>query len=323
MFRDSLVGTRAPDFPRGLLWLNSLELTPRDLRGKIVLIDFWTYSCINCLRTLPYLKSWHEMYAAQGLVIVGVHSPEFEFEKNPEHVKRAVEGLAIKYPVVLDSDYLVWNLYSNHWWPRKLLIDRSGKIIYDHTGEGAYLETENEIRKALGEITSTLPPPAVGVQIPKVCYPQTPELYLGYERGYIGNPRGFGRDREVNYQDDKSPYQKNVLYLHGPWKVTREFVEHARDSKEDYIILNFEGVEANIVAEKIGEEGVIEVTLDDKPIEKGEDLYLENRHTFFKVGYPRMFNLIRRKDPATALLKLMPQDNGIRFYAFTFGGCLD
>ncbi len=312
MARDSLVGIRASEFPRGLGWLNSPELRLENLRDKIVLIDFWTYSCVNCIRTLPYVKKWHEIYASLGLVVVGVHTPEFAFERDPENVKRAAQGLGITYPVALDSDYKIWNLFQNHWWPRKLLVGRDGKIIYDHIGEGEYEATENAIREALGE--EAIPVVRVANQTetsPKVCFPQTPELYLGYDRGYIGNPEGFKRDAIVDYKDDKAPYKPDVVYLHGLWKVTPEYLEHARDSEDDYIILNFKGTEANIVAEKVGGEGKLKVVLDDKIL------------ATLTISHPQMLNLVKRSNADQVLLKLVPQDAGIRLYAFTFGGCVE
>ena len=308
--KDSLVGSLAPEFPRGHKWINSPEFSLQDLRGKIVLIDFWTYSCVNCIRTLPFLKRWHKMYKDFGLIIIGVHTPEFEFEKNAGNVQRAVRGFEIAYPVVLDSDYKIWNLYANHWWPRKLLVDGYGKIIYDHIGEGGYEETETKIRKALGVEDQKPVSSTDGGPQPKVCYPQTPELYLGYERGYIGNPGGFERDRAVVYKDDKTPHKPNVVYLNGLWRVSREYIENARDSQEDYLTLNFEGTEANIVAEKIDGEGTAAVFLDGQKISE------------VKISFPEMINLVGRKNASSSLLRLEPRSAGLRLYALTFGGCL-
>ncbi|MBI2033935.1 MAG: redoxin family protein, partial [Candidatus Liptonbacteria bacterium] len=147
----------APEFPKDLIWLNSKPIQMADLRGKaVVLIDFWTYSCVNCIRSMPYLKEWHERYKDKGLVIVGVHTPEFAFEKEKDNVLKAVKDFGITYPVVMDNDYAIWQLYANRFWPRKYLVSSDGQIAYDHTGEGGYTETEEEIQKALLELNPKL-----------------------------------------------------------------------------------------------------------------------------------------------------------------------
>ncbi|HEY4477622.1 MAG TPA: redoxin domain-containing protein [Candidatus Paceibacterota bacterium] len=311
MAGDSLIGVHAPDFPLGLSWVRSQELSLAGLRGKIIFIDFWTYSCVNCIRTLPCLKKWYEAYKDKGLVIIGIHTPEFQFEKDPENVRRAVEGFGINYPVVLDPDFLVWNLYANHWWPRHLLIDGEGKIIYDHIGEGAYEETGDAIKKALGVGTSDARAVLHSKESPKICYPMTPELYLGYERGYIGNPSGFKRDTVVGYKDTDKDHKQNTVYLHGSWMVSREYLEHARGSLDDYLLLNFLGTEVNIVAEKIGGAGSLLILLDGRKLPP------------LTVSHPQMLNLVKRKDAGSAFLKLIPREAGIRLYTFTFGGCVE
>ena len=140
---------RAPEFYGIDRWVNSPGLTMEQLRGKVVLIDFWTYSCINCIRTLPYLKDWHDKYSRYGLVIVGVHTPEFDFEKRLENVAAAAETFGIQYPVALDNNYRTWNTYGVNAWPTKFLVDRTGQLRYGHRGEGAYAETEEAIRELL------------------------------------------------------------------------------------------------------------------------------------------------------------------------------
>ncbi|HVY55159.1 MAG TPA: cytochrome c biogenesis protein CcdA, partial [Thermodesulfobacteriota bacterium] len=183
----------APDFSGIATWINSKPLTMKELRGKVVLIDFWTYSCINCIRTLPYIKSWDEKYRDDGLVIVGVHSPEFEFEKNADNVRKAVASNGIEYPVALDNNFDTWRNFNNRYWPAHYLIDREGRVVYTHFGEGKYDVTENNIRFLLGlegdmEKGRSMPAP--------YSTNQTPETYLGYERA--DSYRGTGeidRDR--------------------------------------------------------------------------------------------------------------------------------
>ena len=139
---------KAPELAAGS-WINSQPLSIADLKGKVVMVDFWTYSCINCIRTLPHMNAWQEKYADKGLIIIGIHTPEFEFEKNYANVKFAVEKYGIKYPVVQDNDYKTWRAYGNSYWPRKYLIDKEGNIRYDHIGEGGYEETEKVIQQLL------------------------------------------------------------------------------------------------------------------------------------------------------------------------------
>jgi thiol-disulfide isomerase/thioredoxin len=151
------MATTAPEFTGIQQWLNSEPLTMRQLRGKVVLVDFWTYTCINCIRTLPYVKSWQEKYKDQGLVVVGVHTPEYPFERSTDNVKTAIKRFGITYPVAQDNKYATWSAYNNQYWPAVYLIDKQGKVVYQHFGEGVYAATEAKIRTLLAE-------PAAGSQ---------------------------------------------------------------------------------------------------------------------------------------------------------------
>lgn len=145
------MATTAPEFTGIQQWLNSEPLSMGQLRGKVVLVDFWTYTCINCIRTLPYVKSWHEKYKDQGLVVVGVHTPEYPFERSTDNVKTAIKRFGITYPVAQDNKYATWSAYNNQYWPAVYLIDKQGKVVYQHFGEGAYASTEAKIRTLLAE----------------------------------------------------------------------------------------------------------------------------------------------------------------------------
>lgn len=218
-------------------FINTMPVSVAELVGKkIILIDFWTYSCINCQRTIPYLESWHEKYTDDGLVILGVHTPEFEFEKDFDNVKRAVEKFGITYPVILDNDYSTWTAYKNQYWPRKYLIDIDGFIVYDHIGEGGYAETEekivellNEQKRVLGEKTiarDTSEP--TNVDVVDSSKARTPEIYLGYSRRqYIANLPStdcfdtsciFSFPQEIN---------TNTFVLGGEWSIKPEGAEVA------------------------------------------------------------------------------------------------
>ncbi|MGH9877710.1 MAG: redoxin domain-containing protein, partial [Nitrososphaerales archaeon] len=201
---------QAPELAKISGHINTGPITLAELKGKVVLVDFWTYSCINCIRTIPYLNAWYEKYADQGLVIIGVHSPEFEFEKNIDNVKTAVEKYGIEYPVVQDNDKGTWKAYENRYWPRKYLVDDEGFIRYDHIGEGGYAETEKVIQSLLTEraVNSgqtinidgsiSLPDSAQSVEFNKI---RTPEFYFGYQfaRAKLGNPEGFKPGEVVSY----------------------------------------------------------------------------------------------------------------------------
>ena len=182
-----------PDLRGITAWINSDPLTLQQLKGKVVLIDFWTYTCINCIRTLPYLTSWDEKYRDKGLVIIGVHSPEFDFEKELGNVKAAVEKYNIQYPVALDNEYATWQAFDNHYWPHKFLFNKDGEMVYDHIGEGAYEETEAKIQDLLQELGQAVDMPLTP-ETPRPSLYQTPELYAGYAftagRIPLGNPEG-------------------------------------------------------------------------------------------------------------------------------------
>ncbi len=185
MFLHRARKIKTPEFPPRLTWLNSGSLSMKKLLGKVVLVDFWTYSCVNCIRTLPHLKRWHKLYADKGLTIIGVHTPEFAFEKDKEKVAAAIKHSKIDYPVVLDPDYKIWNLFANRWWPRKFLVDHDGSIVYDHIGEGGYGETEAEIQNALRAIGVEDLPDIDADEGPGggICQKTTPEIYLVFLRG--------------------------------------------------------------------------------------------------------------------------------------------
>ena len=193
---------KAPELTGTGAWFNSAPLKLADLKGKVVLIDFWTYSCINCIRTLPYLKAWYDAYKDDGFVIIGVHAPEFEFEKKAENVQRAIQDFKLAYPVVQDNNLATWDAFSNHYWPAHYLIDMDGRVRREHFGEGGYDETERAIRALLAEAGSktademTVTGP---ITVP-VARGQTPETYLGYERGSnFANRAEFKADQAVNY----------------------------------------------------------------------------------------------------------------------------
>ncbi len=321
--------TRAPEFPEGLVWLNSDPMTMKSLKGKPVLIDFWTYSCVNCLRTLPYLKRWHKTYAKLGLTVIGVHSPEFDFEKEEENVRRAIGDLGVEYPVVLDPDFAMWNLYANRVWPHVFLVDALGSIVFDHQGEGGAAQTEaaiqNMLRAAGVAKLPAIAPDSTGVG--GVCYRTTSETYLGYLRGHIGNAHDKLPDTEEAF-DDAAEHADDVPYLHGHWRIAPEFIEHTRTLAvaTEYLQMSYSAFETNLVIGALDDrEAIVDVTIDGAPIPAsmaGADVVIDEAgKTHIHVTNHRMYSIIRADHYHRATLKLGVRSAGLKMYAFTFGGC--
>lgn len=330
MFFRRLKNLRAADFPPGLEWLNSSALSLQKLRGKkVVLLDFWTYSCVNCHRTFPHLKRWRKTYGDKGLEIIGVHTPEFAFEKDAANVERAVKDFGLSYPIVLDPEYAIWNLYGNQHWPHHYLIDREGYIVYDHAGEGGYAETEMHIQKALKELGAK-DLPAIGPDASlggQVCYRTTPELYLGFLRGAMGNRKEFLPDVEESFED-VAQHDDDLPYLHGHWKIAAEYLEHNRKLAlaNEYLLLKYSAFSVNVVMSTMdGRSAVIEIELDGKPLPKdfaGDDVRIDKEgHATVTVKEPRLYRLVNATTYHRATLKLKTASGNLRLYAFTFGGC--
>ena len=303
-------------------YFNTIDgLKLEDLRGKVVLIDFWTYTCINCIRTLPHLVAWDEKYRDDGLVIIGVHTPEFEFEKKQENVQMALEKYGIEYPVVQDNSYATWNNFQNRYWPHKYLIDSEGYIRYHHIGEGAYAETEENIQQLLMEINGLEDTSFTNVEDTTPSKQLTPELYAGYDfalpRGQdIGNPGGL-RVGEINNYNLNLEISHNLIYLQGLWKSNEDNLEAKGDSS---IFLGFTAQSVNIVADNFEDPVKIEIRLNGKYITKeqaGNDVKFLGEQSFIKVNEPRLYNVVNG-EYGTFLLDLSVTE-GFSFNAFTFG----
>ncbi len=334
--RDNLVGTHAPELPSDTgPWINSKPLDLKQLRqdGKVVLLDIWTYSCVNCVRTLPYLKKWWNDYHDKGLVIIGVHSPEFAFEKDLGNVKDAVQAQEIEYPVVLDSDYKIWNAFANHYWPRKYLIDTNGIIVYDHSGEGDYIETEHAIRKELQRANPKLTFGPVSTHEHHhsegaVCFPFSHELYCGYNRGTLGNRSDIGNNRELEYVDLSSEsYEDEQFYLDGKWEVGGEFARHA-ESEIGSIAIIYHGTEVNFVAKNSDiNQGKVYIEVDGKPLREeaaGEDVILDDDGlSYINVAEPKMYQAIKDPDYGEHVFRIKTTSPSFSIYAYTFGGCTE
>jgi cytochrome c biogenesis protein CcdA/thiol-disulfide isomerase/thioredoxin len=293
----------APEFAGLESWLNSEPLTMAGLRGKVVVIDFWTYSCINCLRTLPYLKRWDEAYRDKGLVLVGVHSPEFAFERVESNVEDAVERLGVEYPVALDNAFGTWTAWGNRYWPAKYFVDRAGHVRYAHFGEGDYEGSEEVIRTLLAE--PGLPEPVSGeIEGERAGPVGTPESYLGYERVERFSSGELVRDREAEYAfPDSLPF--NGVALSGRWTVEGERSVAGEDAR---LRLNYTAREVNLVLGTDGPEaGTVEVLVDGEPTGS------------VTVTRDDLYRLVTIPGDARERLLELRVSPGVAAYAFTFG----
>jgi thiol-disulfide isomerase/thioredoxin len=315
-------------------WLHGGPVDVRELRGKrALLVDFWDYTCVNCIRTLPYVQGWHERYEKMGLTVVGVHSPEFAFAKSEDFVGSAVKRFGLTYPIVVDSEFAIWNAFENRFWPAKYLVDRNGVIIYEHFGEGFYQETERMIQETLRPLNKgkEFPEPLAPVREEDVdgavCYPVSPEMYCGYKRGTLGNKSGYLKDQAADYKDP-GMRREEFVYLEGRWIATEECVEFvgARKDVEPYLAIRFHARGVNLVMSVAGRVPVeLELELDGSPPksdELGEDVRLANGRATLKVEEPRMYQLLTMPAVGEHELKIRPGAKGVRAYAFTFTSCV-
>jgi thiol-disulfide isomerase/thioredoxin len=290
------------------VWLNSEPLTAAGLHGRVVLVDFWTYSCVNWLRTLPYVRAWHERYRDRGLVVVGVHAPEFGFEHDLDNVSHASAELGVGYPVVIDNDFSIWRSFDNHYWPAVYLVDQEGRIRYHHFGEEAYEETERAVQQLLG----------VDEELVRVAADGVAEAAdwdaLGSPETYVGDARA---ERRVDARADGPAL--NEWWLAGRWTVDLEsaVLEEGGGS----IAYNFQARDVNLVLAPptSGAPVRFAVRLDgDAPGDaRGVDVDESGDGT---VSEPRMYQLVRRRGPSRErTFEITFHDPGVRAYVFTFG----
>jgi len=304
-------GTKAPEIIPGGVWFNSNPLTLEQLRGKVVVIDFWTYSCINCQRTFSYLRQWWDKYKDKGLVIIGIHSPEFEFEKNEKNVDMAIKDFKLTYPIVQDNNFETWRAYNNRYWPAKYFIDKEGYIRYTHFGEGAYDESERVIQELLKEtgarnVSSNISNPSYQI------YAETPEIYLGYKRiDSFSSPENIVPDKISSYTSPSKLPNNSVSY-EGKWTVMEEYANPQKDAR---LYLNFEAKEIFLVMRTSGNPAKVKVYLDDKMQYFGED----NKNGIVTIDSDRLYKLINLPTPGIHTLRLEFEDSNAQLFAFTFG----
>lgn len=325
------INVQAPEV-NATTWINSPPLSMESLKGRVVLVDFWDYTCVNCIRTLPYVKEWHKRYSKDGLIVIGVHAPEFFFAKDRRNVEQAVKNFDLKYPIALDNDYQTWNAYANHYWPAKYLMDKAGCIRYFHFGEGNYRETEQIIQSLLREINPglELPPLMEPVRLSDspgaVCIRPTPELYFGFARGQIGNIEGYHPHQVVTYAPPGA-MRPDIIYLEGAWRIENEFVESVSQEFSAAHLL-YQGAEVNLVMRLITDEPVsLIIEQDDEPLPKGnrgEDVF-ENEigQTVIPVRQPKMYHLLQNQREGYRRASLRVYEPGLQLFAFTFTACVN
>jgi thiol-disulfide isomerase/thioredoxin len=332
---------KAPEFVQISGYINTpnnAPITLSSLKDKVVLVYIWTYTCINSIRPMPYIDDWNQKYSNNGLVIVGLHSPEFTFEKNYTNVKTAVQRFGISYPVILDSDHGTWDAYGNQYWPRFYLIDTQGNIRYDHIGEGSYDQIEKANHSLLTERAALMGAKEISFNTkhntvikPGSLYyvdlrqSTTPEIYIGYDtaRAPIGNPEGFKPDQIISYSiPSNTNFKPHIVYLEGKWKNNPDNMELQDDTGR--IVLTYYAKSVNIIAggngggvvsndEEIGR-GAAAASKSNNS--RGEDLSFDGS---FRIDGQRLYNLDIHNNYSAHYIVIDVKGKGFQFYTFTFG----
>jgi hypothetical protein len=332
---------RAPEFPHRNPWLNSEPLS-FDQQRRLWLIEFWDYTDLASIRTLPYLVEWHRRYAHRGLAIVGVHSPRFRFAHQRHLVEQALEEFGVEYPVMLDNYHALWRAYDNDCWPALYLIDAARQIRYVHLGEGRYDEAETAVHLLLRQMDPS-------VDLPPIMRPlrsddkagsllsaATPDLYAGYERGRFGDPDGYVYDHTVMYEDC-GERDEGVLYAHGQWHTTSDYL--AFMGERGYLAFTYRAVGVSAILSPTWDEIALMLQLQQRPAprvgiwldsgpvpptEAGDDIAYDRRQgSFVVVDRPRPFNLTRHPHVRRHELRLTFNNRDVTAYAFAFLSCVE
>ena len=315
-----------PGFDGATGWLNSPPLTPPALQGKVVLTDFWTYTCINWLRTLAYVRAWAERYEHHGLVVVGVHTPEFPFERDVENVRRAAKDMRVEYPIALDSDYAVWQAFANHYWPAVYIADSEGRIRHHHFGEGGYAECEMVIQRLLREAgRDGIPDDVVSVAADGFeaqadwANLESPETYLGYEQGRsFASPGRPALDEPHTYTTPET-LKLNHWALAGDWTLERRAC--VLDQPDGRIAFQFHARDVNLVMgpRTRGASVPFRVLVDGAPPGDAHGLDVDEQGEG-TVEEQRLYQLIRQAGPiGDRAFEIAFLEPGVEAYVFTFG----
>jgi thiol-disulfide isomerase/thioredoxin len=317
----------------GDFWFNSEPVPISALHGRVIVIHFWDYTCVHCLRSLPYIKEWNKKYAPYGLVVVGVHAPKFPFGKNPENVQKAINQLGIEYPVVTDNEYLISTHYGNMYWPATYLIDRDGYVRYQNIGERNYTSTEHAIQTLLRdagvreEMPELMEPVRDADKPGAVCYRVTPDLFAGYSKGSIGNVEGYSPESLVHYDDPKL-YMPGRFYAVGNWMNDKNCLRlNEEEGREGEIVLTYQALEVNAIIKPEGEKDFeVIVKQDDRFLTddiKGEDVQIApDGKSLLLITEARMHSLVKNKEYGEHTLRLSTRSGGFALYSFTFVSCV-
>jgi thiol-disulfide isomerase/thioredoxin len=335
---------RAPEFGRGE-WLNTTHpLRMAELRGRAVVVHIWDFTCINCLRTLPYLTAWHRTWRKLGVAFIGVHTPEFAFARDSRQVAAAISRYGIEYPVLLDNDQHTWDAFANRYWPTIYLINADGYIVYQHAGEGAYTETEAALAELVRQATGGQPPAEMprplGILRPEdqsgaACFRTTPELHTGYHLGALGNPEGYlPRSLPALYRLPlAAERQDGWFYVEGTWQAGEDYLALAGDHGS--LVLPYRGATANAVLSVSADP--VELMLDLKPpievhitqdgqpldtLSAGADVSCTAGHSTVRVDAPRLYELTKNLDGRQHELRIDIPARGLAVFAFTFSTCV-
>lgn len=318
-----VLGADLPSFKGADGWINSVPLTRSALSGKVVLVDFWEYTCVNCVRTFPVLKRWYREYGPKGLVIVGVHTPEFTFGQKRTNVEEAVSRFGLAYPVALDNRMVLWDRFRNHYWPAEYLFDRTGRLIYHSIGEGDYDAMERRIREALALSGGGAVPPAGGADYNP---DMTMELYAGSERGNLPEPsetQRSGGEIDVRYPD--GPLSPDRFNPRGPWTIYREYLLPRPEpgTVPPVLYLPYHASGVHLVLRPVGSGGSrMRVTLDGRPVPKavaGPDIRYDRRgRSYLAVHAARMYDLTSHQPFGAYTIGLEPVGSGPAIYSATF-----
>jgi hypothetical protein len=313
----------------GNYWINGDPVSLVSLRGCVLLIDFGDYTSIRWHHTLPYMREWYKRYSDKGLILIGVHTPQFPFGREPVNVQTAVDALSIKYPVVMDNDYIVWNAFRCSAWPTKVIVDKNGFIRYIHAGEGQYQNIEHAIQSMIVDAGYRDALPYVMASLKDidrpgiVCYRETPEIVTGWQRGTIGNVEGYSPESTVHYEDPRV-YVSGRLYLHGDWFNDRNYLKiNTVDPDGGYLTFVYQAKEVNAILKPEGERGFqVFVEQDGQYLsrgDKGSDVrYDEAGRSYFIVDEARLYNLVRNREFGDHRIKLRTRSNGFAVYALSF-----
>lgn len=302
---------KAPEIQSGGEWFNSKPLTLAQLKGKVVMIDFWTYTCINCQRTLPYVREWWKKYKDKGLVIIGVHSPEFEFEKDKDNLTKAINDFGLLYPIVQDNEFSTWRAYNNQYWPAKYIVDGEGTIRYTHFGEGGYDETEKVIQDLLKETGVKGIPTSIDNPLSQT-FARTPETYVGSDRmENFSSPESVQTGITSNYSSPNSLPADSFAFA-GKWSVMNGY---AVPQKGSHLYFNFDAKEVYLVMKITGGPSKVKVYIDDKQQYFGED----NKKGTVMIDSDRLYKLVLLPIPGRHILRLEFKDSNVQLFAFTFG----